>query len=216
MAKAKQPVTIWGIEFDALIDEQKNLSSTIPTYPVEDGFPVTDTIINDPISLSLSLYVSNTPVTWLYRHGSSADRVIRICNQIEEKWLEKKLTKIVTSDAIYKDMGITSISIKKSKEIGYAREISVTAQKVRITKRKTVKIPSYILKAGETMANAGKATTSNTSGKSGSSSTGSSSSGSSSGGNSGQSSSSNSSSGNSDAKKNQSILYGVASGLGFI
>lgn len=214
MAKAKQPVTIWGIEFDALIDEQKTFSSTIPTYPVEEGFPITDTIINDPISLSLSLYVSNTPVTWLYRHGSSADRVVRICNQIEEKWLEKKLAKIVTSDAIYKDMGITSISIKKSKEIGYAREISVTAQKVRITKRKTVKIPSYILKAGETMASAGKATTSSTSGKSVSSSTGSGS-----GGNSGSSSGNSSGKGNSGsdaAKKNQSILYGVASGLGFI
>ena len=159
MAKTKQPVTIWGIEFDALIDEQKNFSSTIPVYPVEDGFPVTDTIINDPISLSLSLYVSNTPVTWLYRHGSSVDRVVRICNQIEEEWMKKKLTKIVTSDAIYKDMGITSISIKKSKEIGYAREISVTAQKVRITQRKTVKIPSNILKSGKTMENAGKAKT---------------------------------------------------------
>ena len=222
MAKTKQPVTIWGIEFDALIDEQKNFSSTIPVYPVEDGFPVTDTIINDPISLSLSLYVSNTPVTWLYRHGSSVDRVVRICNQIEEEWMKKKLTKIVTSDAIYKDMGITSISIKKSKEIGYAREISVTAQKVRITQRKTVKIPSNILKSGKTMENAGKATTSNTSGKSGSSSTRSGTSGSSSGKNTskkkspGNSSSGKKSSGNSDAKKNQSILYGAASGLGFI
>lgn len=216
MAKAKQPVTIWGIEFDALIDEQKTLSSTIPTYPVEEGFPVSDTIINEPVSIKLTLYVSNTPVTWLYRHGTSTDRVVKICNQIEKKWLEKKLTKIVTSDAIYTDMGITSIAIKKSKDIGYAREISVTAQKVRVTKRKTVKIPSYVMKAGATMANAGKASTSNSSSKTGSStgsSSGSSSgsSGSGSSGNSGKSSSSGSS-----AKKNQSILYGAASGLGLI
>ena len=65
MAKKLTPVTVWGIEFDALIDETKTMTATIPAYPVEDGFPVSDTIILDPISVSLTLYISNTPVTWL-------------------------------------------------------------------------------------------------------------------------------------------------------
>lgn len=210
MAKKKKPVAIWGIEFDALIDEQKTLSSTIPVYPVEEGFPVSDTIINEPVSLQLTLYVSNTPVTWLYRHGASMDRVSKICKKIEKKWMEKKLTKIVTSDAIYKNMGITSISIKRSRDIGYAREITVAAQKVRVTKRKTVTIPSYVLKSGETMANAGKAATSNTSKKSSGGGAGSS------GGSGSKSSTAKGSSGGSSAKKSQSILYGAADGLGLI
>ena len=143
MARKKlQPVSIWGVEFDALIDESKTLSATIPAYPVEDGFPVSDTIILDPVSIKMTLYISNTPVTWLYRHGTSTDRVNKICDLLEQKWLSKQLAKIVTTDAIYKDMGITSIAIKKSKEIGYAREVSLSAQKVLITKRKTVSIPS--------------------------------------------------------------------------
>ena len=51
MAKRSlQPVSIWGIEFDALVDETKSLSATVPAYPVESGFPVSDTIILDPIS----------------------------------------------------------------------------------------------------------------------------------------------------------------------
>lgn len=201
MAKKLTPTTVWGIEFDALIDETKIMTATIPTYPVEEGFLVSDTIILDPISLSLTLYISNTPVTWLYRHGTSSDRVKRICEQIENKWLQRKLTKIVTSDAIYTNMGITSISIKKSKEIGYSREVAITAQKVRVTERKTVSIPTYILKSGESMANAGTVSTSQTSSKS-SSGAGTGSSGSSFGG--------------SDAQKKQSILYGAASGLGLI
>lgn len=203
--KKKKPVSIWGIEFDALIDEQKTLSSTIPAYPVEEGMPVSDTIINEPVSIQLTLFVSNTPVTWLYRHGSSMNRVTKICKRIEKKWMEKKLAKIVTSDAIYKNMGITSISIKKSRDIGYAREISVAAQKVRITKRRTVTIPAYVLKSGQTMANAGKAATSASSAKTSSSSASS---------NSGSSSAAKS--GSSSAKKSQSILYGAANGLGLI
>ena len=205
MARKLQPVSVWGIEFDALIDETKSMTSTIPEYPVEEGFSVSDTIINDPIQFSATLYLTNTPVTFLYRHGSSNDRVRLICNDIEKKWFEKKLTKIVTSDAVYTNMGLTSISIKKSADIGYAREISISAKKVRVTKRKTVNIPTYVLKAGESMANAGKASAS----KSSSSSSSSSSISSGSGGSSSKKSSSGS-------KKSASILYGAASGLGLI
>lgn len=162
MAKKKKlkPCSVWGIEFDAMIEEQRNYSASIPSYPVEDGFNISDTIINEPLVLQLTLYVSNTPVTFLYRHKNTKNRVIKICEQIEKKWLSKQLTKIVTSDAIYKDMGITSISIKKSAEIGYAREISVTARKVYKTSRKVSKIPKHILKAGKSMAKAGKASVS--------------------------------------------------------
>ena len=221
MAGNKTPVTIWGIEFDALIDETKTLASSIPVYPVENGFQISDTIINDPVSLQLSLYLSNTPVTWLYRHGSSNDRVVRICNEIENRWLEKQLTKIVTSDAVYTDMGITSISIKKSKDIGYAREITVSAQKVRITRRQTVTIPDYIMQSGATMANAGKASVSGSSARSSKISGSSGSSGNSifssiaSGASSAASGIGRKNSG-SAAKKSQSILYGVASGIGLM
>lgn len=216
MAK-KKPVSVWGIEFDALIDETKTMTSTIPEYPVESGFSVSDTIINDPIQVQMTLFLSNTPVTWLYRHGSSSDRVRRVCEMIEKKWFQKKLTKIVTSDAIYTNMGLTSISIKKSSDIGYAREISISAKKVRKTKRKTVNIPTYVLKAGESMADAGKASTSKSSAKSssGSSPSNSSSSG---GGSSGRGSNkgSSSSKNSSNSKKSASILYGAASKMGFI
>ena len=210
-----KPVSVAGIEFDALIEEQKTLSATIPVYPVEDGFPVSDTIILEPVSVSMTLYVSNTPVTWLYRHGTSNSRVNNIGNRMEELWLSRQLVKIVTTDTVYTNMGLTSISIKHSKEIGYAREISLTAQKIRVTSRKTASIPSYILKAGETMANAGTASTSTTSSSAGTAS-GSTGGSSGSSGSSGGSGGSSGSSGGSSAKKNQSILYGVASGLGFI
>lgn len=207
MAKKLQPVSVWGIEFDALIDETKSMTSKIPEYPVEDGFSVSDTIINEPIQLSMTLYLSNTPVTWLYRHGSSNGRVQRICKMIEEQWFQKNLTKIVTSDATYTNMGLTSISIKKSKDLGYAREISITAKKVRVTERKTVSVPDYILKSGQSMADAGKASTSKMSESSSSSDN-------SAGGLGGVGKSKSRNGTGSDSKKKSSILYGAAKGIG--
>ena len=209
MAKKLQPVSVWGIEFDALIDETKSMTSKIPEYPVEDGFSVSDTIINEPIQLSMTLYLSNTPVTWLYRHGSSNGRVQRICKMIEEQWFQKNLTKIVTSDATYTNMGLTSISIKKSKDLGYAREISITAKKIRVTERKTVSVPDYILKSGQSMADAGKASASKMSETSSSSDN---SAGGLGGGLFRKSESRNGA--GSDSKKKSSILYGAAKGIG--
>lgn len=207
MTSKLTPCTVWGIEFDALINETKTLTSSIPTYPVENGFSVSDTIINQPIQISMTLYLSNTPVTWLYRHGNSNDRVRYICNLIEQKWFEKSLTKIVTSDTIYTNMGITSVSIKKSSELGYSREISINAQQVRTTNRKIVNIPDYILKAGETMANAGTASTSSESAKETSSTSASAVS---------TAASTSESENLKKSKKNQSILYGAAKGLKLI
>lgn len=220
--KRLKPVAIDGITFDAMLNEQKNFNATIPQYPVESGFPVSDTIILEPLSLQLTLYISNTPVTFLYRHSNSMDRVKKICEQIEKLWLSKKLVKIVTPDTIYTDMGLTSISIKKSKELGYAREISITAVKVRITNTKTASIPDYILKSGKSMANAGKADTTTTSQRKASNDgdeagNGAIDNANTASGNNANTASGNNGSGDSkqkkESKKGKSILYGVAGGL---
>jgi len=106
-------------------------------------------------------------------------------------------------------MGLTSISIKKSKDLGYAREISITAKKVRVTERKTVSVPDYILKSGQSMADAGKASTSKMSESSSSSDN---SAGGLGGGLFGKSDGRNGA--GSDSKKKSSILYGAAKGIG--
>lgn len=214
--KGLKPVSVAGIEFDALIDETKTMSSTIPTYPVEDGFPISDTIIPDPVKVQMTLYVSSTPVTWLYRHGSSRDRVKRICERIEDLWLDRELVKVVTTDTVYRSMGITNITVKKSREIGYAREISLSLQKVRVTKVRTVIIPSYVLKSGETMANAGAASVSSSSGKSGAAKGAGSSGTSNAPKNVAERVNQKMAARESSAKKSQSILFGVAKGLKFL
>ena len=53
MARNLKPVSVAGIEFDALIDETKTLSATIPAYPVEDGFNVADHVSRKPLTLQM-------------------------------------------------------------------------------------------------------------------------------------------------------------------
>ena len=208
MARAKQPVSINGIEFDALIDESRTLEATVPEYSVESGFSVSDAIILSPEKLDMTLFVTNTPVTWYNRHGGSQNRVDSVVKQLEELYYAGEPVTIVTSDATYSNMAIESITFSKSTEVGYAREIPISFKKIRVTTAKTTTIPDNYGKSGATAASAGTASTSAAS--SGGASTGS---GSGSGGGTGSGSSSSS---GSNGNSKSSILYNAASSIGLI
>ena len=205
MARAKQPVSINGIEFDALIDESRTLEATVPEYSVESGFSVSDAIILSPEKLDMTLFVTNTPVTWYNRHGGSQNRVDSVVKQLEELYYAGEPVTIVTSDATYSNIAIESITFSKSTEVGYAREIPISFKKIRVTSAKTTTIPDSYGKSGATGASAGTASTS-------SGSSGGGSSGSGSGGSSGSGSGSSGSNGNSKS----SILYSAANSMGLM
>ena len=67
MARAKQPVSVDDIEFDALIDSEEGYEADVPEYPTEKGFSVSDTIVLKADTLNMTLYVTDTPVTWRKR-----------------------------------------------------------------------------------------------------------------------------------------------------
>ena len=167
---------------------------------------MSDAIILNPEKLDMVLYITDTPVTWYSRHGSGQDRVETIVKQLQELYFTAEPTTVVTSAKSYTNMAIESLSIAKSLEIGYAREVSISFKKIRVTSAKTTTIPDSYGKSGTTQASAGTASTS--SGSSG----GSSGSGSGSGGG---SSGSGSNSGSSGGSKS-SILYSAANSIGLI
>ena len=131
MARAKTPVSINGLEFDALIDQSRQLDATIPQYVTEQGFQISDSIIIEAETLSMTLYVTDTPVTWRGRHGLG--RTTDVCRQLESLYFSKTPVTVVTSDGTYTNMGIQSITFQKNPETGYAKEIPITLKKIRTT-----------------------------------------------------------------------------------
>lgn len=75
-----QPLSINGIEFDALISENKTYSSEVPDYAVESGYSVSDNISIRPMELEITGHLTNTPVTWA-SHGTG--RVEAVVAQLE-------------------------------------------------------------------------------------------------------------------------------------
>lgn len=163
MAKAKRPVTINGIPFDALLDEERTYEAESPDYPVESGFVVHDTIILKPLMLSMTLFVTDTPVTWKKRGHGGKGWAESIIQRLESLYFSRQTVTIVTSEKTYKSMAIQSISIAKSAEVGYARQIPITFKEIRVTQSKKTTIPDSYGKSGESGANAGTASTSTSS-----------------------------------------------------
>lgn len=193
MARAKRPVSINGIEFDALIGQDQTLTATVPSYAVEDGSSVTDTIILEPESLSMTLFVTNTPVTWVNRFGIDSARVSKVEKRLRELYMKRIPVTVITTDESYTNMAIESIGFSKSTEIGYSREIPITFKKIDVTSAQTTTIPASYGKSGSTSASAGTANTS-----------------------SGSSSSSNNKSSDKKSGDKSSILYSVGSAVGLV
>lgn len=199
MTNSKQPVSINGLEFDALIAQDNTLEATITEYPVEEGFSVSDSVILSPEKLNMTLFVTNTPVTWAGRHGTSTSRTLSVVERLREIYFARLPVTIITTEATYVNMAIASITISKSVELGTSREIPISFQKVNITKTEKTTIPESYGKSGATKTQNGTASTSSASSTSSSSSK-----------------SSGSSSNSGDKKEKGSILYNAGKSLGLL
>jgi len=157
MARTRQPVSIDGIGFDALVDEIKHYEADVPAYPVERGFEVSDAIILKPLTLSMTLILTNTPVTWLARHGASPSRVQDEIKRLEALYFTREPVTVETGERTYRNMAIISIELKKSLQTGSSREIPIMFQEIRVTEAQTMSIPASYGKSGATGANAGTA-----------------------------------------------------------
>ena len=210
---AKQPVSINGIEFDAMLGEEFSMEASSPDYVVESGFTIGDSIILSAEILNLTLFVSDRPVTFKGRFGG-AGRVDAVVKQLKELYYSKSLVSVTTPDAQYSNMAIQSLKISRTNEYGYAREVPLTLKHIRTTATQTTSIPASYGKSGSTKAAAGTAST--TAGGSGGSG-GSAGSGGSSGSGGGSSpGSSGGSNGGSSGGSNGSVLYNVASSIGLM
>ena len=198
MARAKQPVSVDDIEFDALIDSEEGYEADVPEYPTEKGFSVSDTIVLKADTLNMTLYVTDTPVTWRERTGSGPGKTEGVVRRLKDLYFAKKILEVTTTDCVYSNMVITSMNIKKSVEVGYAHEIPIAFKKIEVTETATAEIPASYGKSGKTAKAAGKASTTAASTAGNGSSGGS------------------SASGSSSSSSRGSVLYNAASSFGLL
>ena len=154
-----RPVTLDGIEFDALLSQDEEYSASVPDYPVESGYKVHDSVLPNPLTVKTTLYLSNMPVTWKSRIGRSGTRVQDVEERLREMFWSREPVTYETSDKTWDNMCIASLTISKTEEDGYARKIPIELKQVEITATKTGVVPDSYVRGGKSAASAGTAST---------------------------------------------------------
>lgn len=160
----KEPSKIAFLECHVLMSKTFSISSDVPDYPVETGFMVHDHVINRPAQLAMTVFVSNTPVTWLdYLGGPSPDYVMDAIWAFNFIWTDKAPITILTDTFIYEDYVMTSCTMPQDNKFGRgAMEFTCEFKHIRKVGVKKEQIPKeYVAaiakaKAAEKEKQAGK------------------------------------------------------------
>lgn len=149
--RTKKDFSIGVIVLDALLSETHDRSASITDNPIEDGAVVADHITNDPITVSIEGFVTNTP-TSLFRNLNALinplDRVQDIFDSLELFYEFKSILQVVTNLKVYEDMAIESLSIPKDSASGDAFTFTIDFKKITKVSKETVKIPASVVGRG--------------------------------------------------------------------
>lgn len=154
--KAREPVSINGVEFDAVIERQEQMSATVPQYPIENGVSISDNVALDAMELTMTLYLTATPITWASRHGTGEEHIDATCEKLRKQYASREPLEVVTSNRTYSSMVIKQMQFKKSEDIGMAMEIPITLTQVTTTSSEKVNIPAGLGKGGTTKKDTGR------------------------------------------------------------
>lgn len=127
-----------NLVLDVTIGETHERTNRITQWPVEDGGNVSDHIANDPENLFLEGFVTNSPVA----PGSPASlRAENAFNLLDALWRKREVVEVATQLRVYRDMGISRISVPKNRATGDALRFTVEFQRVRKVGSEVVDIP---------------------------------------------------------------------------
>lgn len=137
----KDPTKIGQIEVDVMVSSELTYSSDVTENPVEDGFPVHDHVVCQPIRLSMVVLVSPLPVTWYEKFGVDVGRIDDTVSKLEQIYKERQPITIITNEKTYENMVMTECKISKNKEDGKALKVPLEFLQIRKVEVKTADIP---------------------------------------------------------------------------
>ncbi|MCD8201905.1 MAG: hypothetical protein LUD47_07565 [Clostridia bacterium] len=153
---AKVPSKLGDLQFECVVSRSVEYSATVPQYPVESGSYTADTILREPLELSLEVFVSEMIVSHR-TEISGLDRVIDFKDKLLDMFYSGELYTLTTPDSIYENMAITSLSFPEQ-DYSNAMQISISLKQVTLTTPITVCAATYDY-SGETQYPTGTTST---------------------------------------------------------
>ena len=152
------PTMIGDLALDCTVTETHTATSTVTKHPVESGSNITDHIRPDPVQLSITGIVSDTPIG--AREVQRAIEIGGVSVQIKQQetptsptgfgraaWskldamrLAAKPVTVLTRDKKYESMAIVSLTVPKEAKTGGALYFTAQFKQVRIVFNRSTKV----------------------------------------------------------------------------
>ena len=120
------PDIVDGIEFDTLIDITEQFQTTVPALATEAGYEISDDVMPVLPTMTMTLFVTSTPVTWRFRPGHMGRNPRDVVNLLYAKIAERAILTVITPKKTYTNQMIRKMSVRKSEEYENAVEITLT------------------------------------------------------------------------------------------
>ena len=123
--RRERKTQIGALKIEATLSENHSASSNITKYTVENASNISDHIVNEPETITIEGFISNTPVQG--GPGNYAQEAFDALYEIRD---EKELVSVITNYRVYNDMAIQNINIPRTQGTGQAIRFSVELVKV--------------------------------------------------------------------------------------
>lgn len=152
------PTLIGDPALDCTVTETHTATSTVTEHPVESGANITDHIRPDPVQLSITGIVSDTPIgsRQVQRSIEVGGASVQVTQQEPPSsatgfgraaWAKldairtaAKPVKVVTRDKTYDSMALVSLSVPKESKTGGALYFTAQFKQIRIVYNRTTKV----------------------------------------------------------------------------
>ena len=152
------PTLIGDLALDCTVTETHTATSTVTEHPVESGANITDHIRPDPLQLSITGIVSDTPIgsRQVQRALSIGGASVQVTQQepptsttgygraawakLDAIRIAGKPVKVVTRDKTYESMALVSLSVPKESKTGGALNFTAQFKQVRIVYNRTTRV----------------------------------------------------------------------------
>jgi len=141
---------VGNLEFNTIDSETHDWKRDVTTNPVENGSPISDHIIDQPDTLTITGMISNAPILGLVNEVSGLidgsvsgqDYVAQAIDILDSLRKSKQLVTIYTRYKTYTNMVLQSVNIPRTPDNGDAVVFTIQAINIRIVTSQKTTIPT--------------------------------------------------------------------------
>lgn len=152
------PAKIGSLNCDVILEREATYDSRVTEYPVEDGFPISDHVTRNPLTLTMTVICTPTPLS-----GAKPSRMNSVANAIKNIYKAGEPITVTVPDAIYENMVMTHAPLPRNVRDGVCYRMQLDFVQVRKAQAKTEEVPEgntsseASAMSGETGKDAGQA-----------------------------------------------------------